>query len=78
MAAKGLKAIIVDASGGAKPPIADPAAFPRRVESLQSGADGIAANQELCGLWHRGDGRHVQRLRRPAHAKLFRGPVRGR
>ena len=27
MAAKGLKAIVIDASGGAKPPIADPAAF---------------------------------------------------
>lgn len=27
MAAKGLKAIVIDASGGVKPPIADPAAF---------------------------------------------------
>ena len=77
MAAKGLKAIVIDASGGAKPPIADPAAFRAAAEGLQPGAHGRAADQELRGLRYRGHGRHVQRLRRPAHAQLFRGPVRG-
>jgi len=52
-----------------------PGSVPRRAESLQPGAHGRAANQELRGVRHRGHGRHVQRLRRPPHAQLFRGPV---
>ena len=79
MGSKGLKAIVIDPSGGHKPEMADPEAFKAAAKSFAKFLTSHPVTGE--GLPNYGTdilAKHPQRGRRPAHQKLQRGPLRGR
>ena len=52
MGSKRLKAIIIDAQGGEKPPIKDMAAFREGTKRIHKSPYGACTNQGVCRLWH--------------------------
>jgi aldehyde:ferredoxin oxidoreductase len=74
MGSKKIKAIIIDASAGEKPPIEDMSAF----RAAQKAYTKALMEHPQTATYRGGDGKHDQPLRQPAHTGLFRRFLRGR
>ena len=59
MGSKKIKAIVIDAKEGQKPPVAHPDEYKVAQKVIHQSVDGSSANCCLPGLWYRCDGAYV-------------------